>query len=352
MNDDQFAFFKQVVETTGPSGYEQDTQRVWRDRVQGAADSVKVDSLGNAIAVLNPGGNPSVMIDAHIDEIGFIVRYIDDDGYVYWAPIGGFDPSTLAGNRVSINGKNGPVYGVMGRKPIHLLDQDERKKAPEIKSMWIDIGANGREEAEALLSIGDAGGRAAGMHRLQGNLVTANSLDDRIGSYVLAESFRNLAQSKPQAAVYAASSVQEEIGLRGARVSAYDTDATIGIALEVTWTSDHPQAPKTELGSVKVGNGPVIFRGANTNPRVFERLVAAAKTANAPYQVDAIAGGTPTDQNAMQMSRSGMATGLVSVPTRYLHTASEVASTDDIDAAVAIVTRFVQDLGPDVDLTP
>jgi tetrahedral aminopeptidase len=352
VNDEQFAFFKQVVETTGPSGYEQETQRVWRERVQGVADSIKVDSLGNAIAVLNPDGDPSVLIDAHIDEIGFIVRYIDDDGYIYWSSIGGFDPSTLAGNRVSIVGKNGPVYGVMGRKPIHLLDQDERKRAPELKNMWIDIGVSSREEAEALLSIGDAGGRASGMHRLQGNLVTANSLDDRIGSYVLAESFRNLGSSRPQAAVYAASAVQEEIGLRGARVSAYDANATIGIALEVTWTSDHPQAPKTELGSVKVGEGPVIFRGANTNPRVFERLVAAADAAGAPYQIDAIAGGTPTDQNAMQMSRSGMATGLVSVPTRYLHTASEVASTDDIDAAVAIVTQFVQDLTPEVNLTP
>jgi endoglucanase len=352
VNDEQFAFFKQLVETTGPSGYEQDTQRVWRERVQDAADSVKVDSLGNAIAVLNGGGSPNVMIDAHIDEIGFIVRYIDDDGYIYWSNIGGFDPSTLAGTRVRIKGKNGPVYGVMGRKPIHLLDPEERKKAPELKNLWIDIGVSSREEAEALVSIGDAGGRASGMQRLQGNIVTSNSLDDRIGCYVMAEAFRNLGESKPQAAVYAASSVQEEVGLRGARVSAYDTNATIGIALEVTWTSDHPLAPKTELGSVKVGHGPVIFRGANTNPRVFERLVAAAKLADAPYQVDAIAGGTPTDQNAMQMSRAGMATGLVSVPTRYLHSASELASTDDIDAAVAIVTRFVQDLGPDVDLTP
>jgi endoglucanase len=253
---------------------------------------------------------------------------------------------------VSIVGKNGPVYGVMGRKPIHLLDPEERKKAPELKNMWIDIGVSSREEAESLLSVGDAGGRALGMHRLQGNIVTANSLDDRIGSYVLAEVFRNLGQNRPQAAVYAASSVQEEVGLRGARVSAYEANTQIGIALEVTWTSDHPQAPRIELGSVKVGSGPVIFRGANTNPRVFERLVAAAQAANAPYQVDAIAGGTPTDQNAMQMNRAGMATGLVSVPTRYLHTASEVASTDDIDAAVAIVTQFVQDLTPDVDLTP
>jgi endoglucanase len=352
VNDDQFGFFQRVVETIGPSGYEQEAQGVWRDRVASAADRVETDALGNCIAVLNPDAKPRVMLDAHIDQIGFIVKYIDENGFVYFAPLGGFDPTTLHGNRIQFMGKNGPVLGVIGRKPPHLIDAEERKQAPELKNMWIDIGAANREEAEALVAIGDAGGRAAGMHRLQGSLVTANSLDDRIGSYVLAESFRNLGASRPQAAVYAASSVQEEIGLRGARVSAYDTNADIGIALEVTWTSDHPQAPRTELGTVKVGSGPVIFRGANTNPRVFERLVAAAQAAGAPYQIDAIAGGTPTDQNAMQMSRSGMATGLVSVPTRYLHTASEVASTDDIDAAVAIVTRFVQDLTGEVDLTP
>jgi endoglucanase len=160
-----------------------------------------------------------------------------------------------------------------------------------------------------------------------------------------------LAKDRPKVGVYAASSVQEEIGLRGARVSAYDVDADIGIALEVTWTSDHPQASKTELGDIRVGAGPVIFRGANTNPKVFDRMVAAAKAAGAPYQVDAIAGGTPTDLNAMQLTRSGMATALISVPTRYLHTASEILSIDDVDAAVAILTRFVQDLDGSVDFS-
>jgi endoglucanase len=352
VQDDQFQFLQRLVETTGPSGYEAQTQQVWRERVQDAADSIRTDALGNCIATLNGDGRPSVMIDAHIDEIGFLIKYIDDNGFLYFSPIGGFDPSTLAGGRVRIIGKNGPVLGVLGRKPIHLLEADERKKAPELKSMWIDIGVSSREEAEALIGMGDAGGRAAGMARLRGNTIAANSLDDRVGGYVMAETIRNLAAGRPAAAVHAASSVQEEIGLRGARVSAYTIDADIGIALEVTWTSDHPQAPKTELGDCRLGGGPVLMRGANVNPRVFERLVAAAEAEGVAYQVDVYAGGSPTDGNVMQMSRRGMAVGILSVPTRYLHTASEIVSTDDVDQTVQVLTRFVRDLPGDIDLAP
>ncbi len=352
MNDDQFGFLQGLVETTGPSGYETEVQALWRDRVRETATEIETDVLGNCIAVLNPEGRPRVMIDAHIDEIGFQVKYIDENGFLYFNPVGGFDPSTLAGNRVRIVGRKGPVLGVIGRKPVHLMDADDRKKAPEIKALWIDIGAANRAEAEELIAIGDAGGRAHGLTRLHGSIVTANSLDDRVGCYVMAETFRALGAQPPAAAVIAASSVQEEIGLRGARVSAYAAAADIGIALEVTWTSDHPQAPKTELGDSKVGGGPVIIRGANTSPRVVERLVAAAESEGLPYQVDAYAGGSPTDGNVMQLSRSGMAIGILSVPTRYLHTSSELASLDDIDATVAILTRFVHDLTGDVNLIP
>jgi endoglucanase len=317
------------------------------------ADEISVDSLGNAVAVLNPGGRPKVMLDAHIDELGFLIKYIDDDGYLYFHTIGGFDAATLTGNRVQIMGNDGPVLGVVGgRKPIHLLDADERKKSPEIKAMWIDIGARSRAEAEALINIGDAGGRVHAMSRLQGNLVTSAALDDRVGCYMVAETLRALAASEPTAAVYAASSVQEEIGLRGARVSAFSAEASVGIALEVTWTTDYPQAPKAELGSVRVGAGPVFTRGANVNPRVYERLVAAAEAEGAAYQVEAHARGTPTDLDVMQLTRGGMATGLISIPTRYLHTASEVLSLDDVDAAVAILTRFVRDLDESANLTP
>ncbi|MGH2442549.1 MAG: M42 family peptidase [Chloroflexota bacterium] len=352
MNDEQFAFFKRVVETTGPSGYEAETQRVWRERVSDAADSIETDALGDAIAILNPSGNPRVMMDAHIDEIGFQIKYIDDDGFLYFGPVGGFDPATLAGGRVRILGKKGPVLGVMGRKPIHLMEAEDRKKMPELKSMWIDIGAGNKAEALELVGVGDAGGRAAGMERLQGNIVTSNSMDDRVGSYVMAETFRNLALQRPAAAVFAASSVQEEIGLRGSRVTAYQTEAQIGIALEVTWTSDHPHASKAELGDSKVGAGPVIFRGANVNPVVFRRLVEAAEAEGAPYQVDTYAGGSPTDGNVMQMSRNGMAVAIVSVPTRYLHTASETISLEDVDATVRVLTRFIRDLEPGINLTP
>ncbi|HZU13571.1 MAG TPA: M42 family metallopeptidase [Chloroflexota bacterium] len=352
MDQDQYAFFQKLVETIGPSGYEQAAQQVWRDRVQGSGVDVKTDAMGNVIASLNADGRPRVMLDAHVDQIGFLVRYIDENGYIYWSPIGGFDPVTLAGNRVTIMGTGGPVLGVIGRKPIHLLEQEERKKAPQLKNLWIDIGASSKEEAEKLLGIGDAGGRESRMQRLQGSLVTAAGLDDRVGCYMVAETFRNLTAGRPSAAVFAASTVQEEIGLRGARAAAYEINPDVAVALEVTWTSDHPESSKTELGEIKVGAGPVIFRGANTNPKVFERLVAAARAAGAPYQVDALPGGTPTDENVIQTERGGVATGLMSVPTRYLHTNSELLSTDDVDAAVAILTRFVQDLGSDSDFTP
>lgn len=352
MNENQFPFFQQLVETTGPSGYEREAQDLWSERVRDAVSTIETDVLGNRVAILNPSGSPRVMIDAHVDEIGFIVKYIDDNGFVYFSTVGGFDAATLAGNRVRIIGKNGPVMGVIGRKAAHLVDADERKKMPEIKNMWIDIGARDRTQAEAVVSLGDAGGRAHGLTRLQGNIVASNSLDDRVGGYVMAETVRALSSNLPRVAVYAASTVQEEIGLRGARVASYYTEAEIGIALEVTWTTDHPQVYKTELGDIRVGAGPAIFRGANINPRIFERLIAAAEAEGAPYQIDTHPGATPTDGNAMQMSRHGMAVGLMSVPTRYLHTAAEVCSLDDIDATVAVLTRFVQDLGPGVDLVP
>lgn len=352
MNDAQFQFLRALVDTTGPSGYEQQAQRVWIEHVRGAAESVKVDMMGNAIAALNSGGNPKVMMEAHIDEIGFIVKYIGDDGFLYFAPIGGFDPSTLAGNRVSIMGTNGPVLGVIGRKPTHLIDPEERKNAPEIKNMWIDIGATSREEAQSLVGIGDAGGRCAGVERLRGNFLTGNSFDDRVCCYIVAEAFRNLAEGTPQAAVYAVSGVQEEIGLRGARVAAYEVNPQIGIALDVIWTSDHPHTSKTELGEIVAGKGPVLSRGASTNPKVYQRLVKAAEAEGVQYQIEAAPSSTHTDEDVIQMARSGVATGLISVPTRYLHTASEVLNTDDVDGAVRILTRFVRDLDGNLDLTP
>ncbi len=351
MNDDQRSFLVSLVRATGPSGYESGAQEIWRNRVSSVAD-VHTDSLGSAIASLNPGGSPRVMLEAHIDEIGFQVKYIDDNGFLYFNTIGGFDPATLAGNRVRILGHNGPVNGVIGRKPAHLLAEEDRKANPKIKDMWIDIGARNAEEARNAVSIGDAGGRVHDVTDLLGNFLASNSFDDRVGSYVIAEVLLSIARENPSAAVFAASAVQEEIGLRGAGPAAYSIDAPIGVAVDVTYTSDHPETRKTEVGDIRCGAGPVLTRGAATNPRIFERLVQAAEAAGVPYQVEGNPTGRGTDQYAMYVVRSGMATGLVSIPTRYLHTASEVLSQDDVDAAVALLARFVLDLPEPPDVTP
>jgi endoglucanase len=351
MNDDQKRFFTTLVETTGPSGYEESTQQVWRERVGQAAET-QTDLLGNTIAVINPNGSPRVVLEAHIDEIGVQVRYIDENGFLYFNTLGGFDPATLPGTRVRLMGRDGPVDGVIGRKPMHVLTEDERKLNPKIEDMWIDIGVRNREEAQTVVRIGDAGGRAQGVAALLGNFLVANSLDDRAGAYVVAEAFLALARAQPRAAVYALSAVQEEVGLRGAGPAAYGIDAPIGVAVDVTYTSDHPETRVERTGEIRCARGPVMSRGPATSPRVFDRLEAAAESEGIAYQLDADPRGSGTDQYVLQVTRSGMATGLVSIPTRYLHTASEIVSTDDLDAAVALLTRFVLDLDDEVRLTP
>lgn len=351
MNDDQKQFLTTLIETTGPSGYEERAQDVWRQRV-GQVGEVRTDFMGNAIAAFNPGGSPRVVLEAHIDEIGFQVRYIDENGFLYFSTLGYFDPATLPGARVRLMGRNGSVTGVIGRKPAHLLSEEERKQSLEIDAMWIDIGARNREEASDLIRVGDAGGRAHGVEPLAGNFIVGNSLDDRAGAYVVAEAFLALARSQPSAAVYAVSAVQEEVGLRGAGPAVYAIDASIGVAVDVTYTSDHPQTSASKTGEIRCAGGPVLTRGPATNRRIFDRLTTAAEGAGIPYQVDADPRGAGTDQYVLQVTRGGMATGLVSIPTRYLHTASEILSLDDLDACVSLLTRFVLDLDDQVRLEP
>jgi putative aminopeptidase FrvX len=352
MEEDQWQFFKALIEAPSPSGFEQPARQVWCERVQEVADSLTIDRLGSAIAAVNPSGNPRVMLAGHIDEIGFIVTNIDDQGFIYFNTVGGFDPSTLPGNRVKILGPKGPVIGCIGRKPVHLTDADERKKAPEIRDMWIDIGAENRADAESRVEVGNPVTRYEPVERLPNDRVIARGIDDKMGAYVVAEVLRAVALQRPAAAVYAVSTVQEEIGLRGARTSAFAVDPAIGIAVDVTWTTDHPKFDRKDISSVKIGAGPVITIGANINPRIYALLLEAARSENIPHQIDAQAGGTGTDANVMQLSRSGVATGLVSVATRYLHTASEVLDLKDIDNAVKLISTFILRLTPETSLVP
>ncbi len=354
MDDAVFAFFKRLVDSPSPSGFEQPAQRVWREYVEPHVDELRTDVMGNAWGVVRGPDRPRVMLAGHVDEIGLMVRYIDDQGFLYFAAVGGVDPHLLPGQRVRVHGTNGPVLGVIGRKPIHLIEPDERSKVAKIKDLAIDIGAGGREEAEALVSVGDPVTFAVELERMAGGKVVSRGLDDKMGSFVVAEVLRRVAERRKdlRCSLYGVSTVQEEIGLRGARTSAFGVDPDVGICIEVTFATDHPGVDKKTVGDVRLGGGPVLSRGANINPRVFDLLRETAEDEGIPIQFEAAPRATGTDANAMQINRSGVATALVEVPLRYMHTPSEILCLEDLENAVRLVTAFVLRVGPDREWIP
>lgn len=354
MNDGSLEFLKRIVNTPGPSGYEQQVQKVFREHVAPYADTVETDILGTVVATKNSGESPRVMLAGHADEIGFIVRYINEEGFLYFGQIGGHDAVVAVGQRVYVHTENGPILGVLGRKAVHLLEASEKDKVPKTDELWIDIGATNRKEAESLVQIGDCITYAQDFQPLLGDRATARSFDNKMGCFVVAEALRLLHESgKPLGcSVLAVANVQEEIGLRGARVASYHTAPLVGIATDVCHAVDFPGADKKRIGDIKLGGGPVIGRGANINPKVFALLVETAKALEIPYQVEAFGGGTGTDANAMQISRSGMATGLISVPLRYMHTPCEVMALSDIEAAARLMAGFCERVTPEIDWTP
>ncbi len=346
-------FLKSIIESPSPSGYEQPVQALWRAYVAPHAASVTTDPHGNAIGVVNPGGSPRIMFAGHCDEIGFLVRYIDDNGFLYFGPIGGFDESIIPGRRIVVHTADGPLPGVTGRMPIHLMKPDDRKKAAQITDIWIDIGAKDKKAAEKLVQIGDAVTYAESFMEMKTGLAVARGFDDRIGSFVVAEVARLLADSKKlTAAVHCVSTVQEEIGLRGAHTSAFGIDPKIGIATDVTFATDHPGIEKKLVGDITVGGGPVIARGPNINPRVFNLLIRTAKERKIPYQVEGISRATGTDANAIQLTRAGVAAGLVSVPVRYMHTPVETLDLGDAENTAKLLAAFAEAITPEFDIIP
>jgi putative aminopeptidase FrvX len=352
MNETAMRFLQELVEVGGPSGYEQPVQAIFRRRAEELGAQVEIDLLGNAIATLNPGGAPRVMLAGHADEIGFLVRWIDDDGYIYFAPVGGWDAEIAVGQRVTIHTAHGPVPGVIGKRAIHLMDEEDRKKKSELHKLWIDIGITRRSDAEEAVEIGDPITIDAPFRRLLGDLAAAKSFDNRMAVWVCAETLGLLRGKKIAAGVYSVSTVQEEIGLRGARTSSYGVNPLVGIALDVCHATDYPDASKQKVGDVRIGRGPVLARGANINPRVFELLVRAAKEEQIPVQIQAAPAGTGTDANAMQLNQAGMATGLVSVALRYMHTPCETLSLTDLHNAARLCAAFIERVTPETRWTP
>lgn len=347
MRSESLEFLRTLVDTPGPSGYEQPVQSVFRAYVARFADEVTTDVMGNVIAVRNPAGSPRIMLAGHADEIGFQVRYINDEGLLHFGPIGGHDPIVAAGQRVIVHGPNGPVVGVLGRKAVHLLDAGERDKAPDLKEMWIDIGAKSRDEAQACVSIGDCVTYAAKAESLRGDIWVARSFDDKMGAFVIAEVLRLLSDRSHSAAVYAVATVQEEVGLRGARTSSSAIAPDVGIAVDVGHSTDFPGADKRSGGDIKLGSGPMIARGPHINPHVFTRLVSAARDHEIPHTIEAIPSGTGTDADIIQMAAGGVASGVVSVPLRYMHTPSEVLHLSDVENAALLLAAFCERASPD-----
>lgn len=344
MNDKDFAFFKELVETPSPSGFEQPAQRIVRRELEPVADELRTDVMGNVIArIAGKGeGRPRVMLAGHCDEIGFMVKYIDDDGFIFFAPIGGVDAHLVAGQRVLIHGGAGPVFGVVGRKPIHMIDPKDRDTLTPLKSMFIDIGCRSREETEALVAIGDPATMAVGLERLQNGLVTSRAFDDKMGAFIVARVLQEVRRRGPAPVdLYGVSTVQEEVGLRGGTTSAYGVNPDVGIAVEVGFATDYPDMDKKEIGEFKVGKGPILARGANINPALFDLLVRTAREEGIPFQVMGAPRATGTDANVMQLSRGGVAAALVSVPLRYMHSPVEMLSLEDVENAVRLLTGLL-----------
>jgi tetrahedral aminopeptidase len=338
ISDTALAFLEKLLTTPSPSGFEEPNAAHFRAYVESFADTVETDRLGSVIASVNPTGTPRIMLAGHIDEIGFLVHYIDDDGYCYFLPIGGHDLVNLVGQRVTVHTRAGDVSGVIGKKPIHLLSAEERGKKVELEDLWIDVGVTSKQEAlDAGIQVGDPATYAVGLTKLLGDRIAARAVDNRIGAWVVAEALRRVKEMNPKAAVFAVATVQEEIGLRGAFASAYGVDAQVGIATDVTFATDFPSMDKRKTSELKLGGGPAILRGANANRKLADRIVSIAEANGLPYQMEATPRGTGTDANAMQLARGGMTTGLIGVPLRYMHTPCEIISLADADNAAQLM---------------
>ncbi|MGI6400936.1 MAG: M42 family metallopeptidase [Thermoguttaceae bacterium] len=345
-------FFYDLIKTPSPSGYEEKIQAVVRDYVHDFVDDVRTDSHGNLIVARNPDAPFRVMLSGHCDQIALEVNYIDADGFVYVLPLGGWDPQTLVGVRVTIWSKNGPVNGVIGRKAIHLLNEEERRRVPKITDLWVDIGAKSKDDAANAVRVGDCGTITLDYQELLNNRIAAPATDDKSGLWAVMEALRRIDSSKLNVGVFAVSSVQEEVGLRGAKTSAFGIDPNVGIAVDVTHATDTPTVEKKISGEVNLGDGAVIGKGPNMNMKLVDALIDVAETNEIAYQIAAENRITGTDAAMIQVSRSGVATGLISIPNRYMHTPVEIVSWDDMNAVADLLARYCESIDPDVDYTP
>ncbi len=343
------ALLDKLLRIAAPSGYEEPAAAAWREAASFA--ELSVDGLGSSIARVGEAG-PLLAVVGHIDEIGLAITHIDEKGFLYFTSIGGWDPQILVGQRVEVRGRDGMVPGAVGRKPIHLLDPDQRKKVVELKGLHIDVGAADRDEAAGLVRVGDPVTIAAEPVRMAGDRLISRAMDNRLGAYVALESLQRAHERGNLSGSFAAiAAVQEEIGLFGARTSAFAVRPDLAVAVDVTHATDAPGVEEKEIGSHPLGSGPAVGRGSTLSPKVFELLVETAEAEGIDHTVSASGRGTSTDADVIQISRAGIPTGLVSIPLRYMHSPVEMVDLGDVEATVQLLAAFAARLDDGVDLS-
>jgi len=339
-------FLVDLIDARSPVGHEFEAQAVVDKYVKSVADAYAKDTIGNRIATINPKSDVTVMFAGHIDEIALTVSYIDDRGYLYFEFLGGHDNIIPSGRRVTLLTKHGDVLGVTGKRAVHLMSPEDRKKVPERHEMWIDIGVKTRAEAEKIVRIGDPIVYRESFEFLRGTLAVARAFDDKAGTYICMEAFRRLAAAKKSVAakVVSVATTQEEIGVRGAQVAAQGVLPHVAIAVDVCHATDHPDADNRKFGRFALSGGPVIGRGPNLNPLVVERLIEVAEKLGIPYQIQCEARPTGTDARAIQMAGPGVACGLLSLPLRYMHTPGEIVDIAVVEQCVQLLEGFAKSL--------
>ena len=354
MEDSNKHFLRALITTAGPSGYEQAPSKVWREEAKTFADEIDWDNLGNSYAHLKGTADTdyTVVIEGHIDEIGFIITYIDDDGFIWFDRIGGWDEQVVVGQRIRISGENGNVIGVIGKKAPHLMEQADRDKPSRFKDLWIDIGVNSRDEATQRVAVGDAAVIDGKPIELSDDLWVSRSMDNRTGAYVAFRAAQILAADRPKVNVVAVAATQEEIGLVGATTLSWQIKPEVAIAIDVTHATDYPGANKKGDNDIKLGGGPVLGRGSSVNPEVFKGLRDAGKKLGITTPVQASGLRTGTDADNIIRSGANIATGLISIPNRYMHSPSEMVSLTDLENAAQVIAEFVRTITPESDFRP
>jgi putative aminopeptidase FrvX len=349
MNGSSIDFLRTLVNTPSPVGHETRGQRVWLDYTGQFADETFSDTYGNCVGVLNKGGGPRIMLAGHADEIAMAVNYIDDNGFIYVRRMGGVDAAITKAQRVTIHTRGGSVKGVVGNVAPHLTKQDTDPKPPKIHELFIDIGAGSLKEAGKVVRVGDPITLADEFDVLRGDLVVARAFDNRIGTFAVAEALRLLKESKANlnVEVCAVSNVQEEVGLLGARQIAYSLKPDIALVVDVTHATDYPTVSKAQHGDVKIGKGPAITHGGCNHPEVVKRLEEVAAKKKIPLQHEAMSATSGTDTDAIFWTRGGIASGLISLPNRYMHSPVEVVSLKDLEMIPRLMAAFVQSLKKD-----